>query len=72
MQQLLLDMEAIADLSLSETNGLMEAFKSFVHRNIPMHPNRLEEIFNFPATHYLSQQEDEDNLHAELTAASFY
>lgn len=64
MEKLLQDLDAIIDLSHSETEQIIQAFKQFVDRNFHADAKALEHIFKVPGKVVLNQQEDEDNLHA--------
>ncbi len=67
MQQLLKDIEEVADFSPSESKQLVNAFKDFLDRKFHVEPGVMKTIFSFPANHFLNQQEDEDNHHSLLT-----
>ena len=62
MEKLLLDLDAIIDLSQTETEQIIQAFKQFVDRNF--HADALDYVFKTTGNIVLNQQEDEDNLHA--------
>ena len=67
MQQLLKDIEQVADISPSESKQLINAFKDFLDRKFHVEPEVMKTIFRFPANLLLNQQEDEDNYHSLLT-----
>jgi hypothetical protein len=64
MEKLLQDLDAIVDLSQSETEQIIQAFKQFVDRNFHADSKALDHVFKTPGKLVLNQQEDEDNLHA--------
>jgi len=64
MEKLLLDLDAIIDLSQTETEQIIQAFKQFVDRNFHADANALDQVFKTSGKVVLNQQEDEDNLHA--------
>ena len=72
MQQLLKDIEQVADISPSESKQLINAFKDFLDRKFHVEPEVMKTIFRFPANHLLNQQEDEDNYHSLLTEEVLY
>ena len=72
MQQLLRDIEMVVDLSPSETKALIDVFKHFVDRHFDINPVALQQTFSYSAGHFLNQQEDEDNAHAELEELLYY
>lgn len=72
MQQLLLEIEQVVDLSTSETKQIIEAFKKFVDSHFDVDPVVLQQTFSYSAGHLLNQQEDEDNSHAELEELLYY
>jgi hypothetical protein len=64
MEKLLQELDSIVDLSHSETEQIIHAFKQFVDRNFSADPKALDYVFKTRGKFVLNQQEDEDNLHA--------
>lgn len=64
MESLLKDLDAVIDLSRSETEQIVSAFKHFVDRNFHVDQQALDTIFKIPSGLVLNQQEDEDDMHA--------
>lgn len=65
MEKLLQDLDAIVDLSQSETKQIVTVFKNFVESNFHVDTAALNRVFEMQESVVLNQQEDEDNLHAQ-------
>lgn len=63
---LLKDLDAIIDLSRSETIQIIQAFKRHIEHHFQVDKDVLNKVFEIPAGMVLNQQEDEDDMHTLL------